>query len=133
MTSLTLIVIAFAVYRATHLIVFDRIVDPVRNLFVKRFPQKTEHGWMMRYTLQGGPIRRFIGKIVNCPMCTGLWVSIAFVILIKVFPNTYVWYGFIILAVAGIASLLGIITMKLMGITEMMEVKNNESEVRNDH
>lgn len=82
------IIISLAAYRLTHLLVFDKITEPVRSLFVTR----DFHGPLKTFTLHGGPLRRFIGKALICHWCTGIWASAALV------AGVWMAYGVVMLS-----------------------------------
>jgi hypothetical protein len=125
MTFLTLIILSLACYRLTHLIVFDLIFAPIRNLFVKRDFST------MSFYLQGGPIRRFIGSIVNCFWCTGLWIS--FILTIAYFQTFNLSVFLQALAVAAIASLIETAWMKSVGFPEMRPGTQPKAERKGVH
>jgi hypothetical protein len=79
MTWLNLALLIIASYRLTHLIVFDSIMEPVRDSLV-RVP--------------------FIGQVVTCYWCCGIWVSAALVAAHLLWPAVTFWVV-LILAVAG--------------------------------
>ena len=79
MTWLNLALLIIASYRLTHLIVFDSIMEPVRE-------------WLVRVP--------FIGQVVTCYWCCGVWVSAALVAAHLLWPAATFWVV-LILAVAG--------------------------------
>lgn len=116
MTLQTFLILSLAVYRITHLIVFDKIFDPIRNIFVTRNFKAP----IPTYTLQGGIVRRIIGKIMNCYWCSGIWVAAVIV---------FGFYGFtdiktsllLTFALAAIQSLIETAWAKEVGFPEMEE------------
>lgn len=125
MNFIDLFIFAFAAYRIQHLIVFDKVFEPIRNYFVKRKFMTGEYGPGLYYFLQGGPIRRLIGQILNCFWCSGVWVAAAVVILYALYPPILGVY--LILCVAGITSLVETWWAKTFGITEMMPGKKEDN------
>lgn len=118
------IILSLAAYRLTHLVVFDQIFTPIRDLFVTRdSPNKT-------FTLQGGRLRRFIGNILKCPWCAGLWVS-ALIIISYHYFETITYQICLLLAIAAIQSLMETGWMKSVGFPEMKESKE-ETKWTND-
>lgn len=61
---LSLVVLGFASYRATQLVVWDTIGDPLRA--------RLELWHAKNHTSR---LRTFIRKLINCPYCTGWWIS----------------------------------------------------------
>ncbi len=84
--------IALVVFRLIQLFVYDMVMDFVRSFF-KRF--------------ETGP-GRTISKLLSCPWCTGVWFS--FFVVFFYFLTPAVWYGYLILAIAGLGSFIQILT-----------------------
>lgn len=84
MTWLTLVLLVAASFRLTHLIVFDSIMEPVRGL-LERVP--------------------FVGEVVTCYWCSGVWVSAALVGAHLLWP-AFTFPVLVIFAVAGGQALL---------------------------
>lgn len=114
----TLIIIFLASYRLTHLVVFDKIFEPVRNLFVRRYYSISTEGLRIRYELQGGPVRGFIGMIMNCFWCAGIWVSFGVAALYQWDPDGMYWL-LVALAAAGVVGILETWWAKMVGYPEM--------------
>ncbi|MBU7319013.1 DUF1360 domain-containing protein [Paenibacillus oleatilyticus] len=113
---LDFIVFCLAAYRITHFLVFDKVFDPIRNFFVTR----DYGGPIPTFTLQGGSIRKYIGKLLNCHWCTGIWVSFAMVGFNWAFRDAASWF-FLALAAAAVLSLIETCWMKAVGFPEMRE------------
>jgi hypothetical protein len=56
-------IFAFAVYRLAELVTNDTILDGFRRWFVKR-------------AAAGGAVWKFLAKLVNCPLCIGVWFAL---------------------------------------------------------
>ncbi|QGQ97026.1 DUF1360 domain-containing protein [Paenibacillus psychroresistens] len=119
MTSLTLIILALACYRLTHLIVFDLIFAPIRDLFVTRDFET------MTFTLQGGRIRSVIGRILICPWCSSLWVSVLITISYYYFESITYWIC-LLLTLSAFTSLIETAWMKSVGFPGMKPSTNKE-------
>lgn len=118
MTILTFIILALAVYRLTHFIVFDKLFEPIRKHFVTR----DFVDFQLTYTLQGGDIRRFIGQIINCYWCTGIWVSALFIVGVYTVPEITTAISWLY-ALAAAAALIETKLLKSVGMPlEMVEV-----------
>lgn len=116
LSVLDFIIFSMAAYRLTHLLVFDKIVEPIRNLFVKR----DFSGPVPTFTLQGGKLRRFIGKLLNCHWCAGIWVAGGMALTYRMFPGAANWI-FLALAAAAALSLIETAWLKIVGFPEMRE------------
>lgn len=121
---LTFVILALATYRLTHLIVYDKVFDPVRRLFVVRFMGEFNGKPHLCYSLQGGHVRRFIGSIMVCHWCSGIWVSAAVVGIHRLVPETTDTL-FLILAIASVQSLLESGWSKSVGLPPEMVPKED--------
>ncbi|MDF2652126.1 MAG: hypothetical protein K0Q73_7931 [Paenibacillus sp.] len=118
-TILTFIILALAVYRLTHFIVFDKLFENIRKNFVTR----GFDGQNITFTLQGGNVRRFIGSILNCYWCTGIWVSGLFIVGVYTVPQVTTAISWLY-ALAAVAALIETKLLKSVGAPlEMKEVK----------
>ncbi|MBD0381240.1 DUF1360 domain-containing protein [Paenibacillus sedimenti] len=111
MTPFTFLLLALAVYRLTHFIVFDKLFERVRSQFVKR----GFDGQNITFTLQGTGIRRFIGQIINCYWCAGIWVSALFIVGYLTAP-TVAFYIAAVLALAAVQSIGETLILKASGM-----------------
>ncbi|MDF2629467.1 MAG: sporulation protein [Symbiobacteriaceae bacterium] len=84
MTWLTLVLLIAASFRLTHLIVMDSIMAPVRDR-LERVP--------------------FLGEVITCYWCCGIWVSGGLVAAYLLWPAVAYWV-LLIFAVAGGQALL---------------------------
>lgn len=98
-----LIVLGLAAFRLIHLITYDKIFEPVRAAFMdgKGARLKTaDRGW-----------RRLVCEFMQCIWCTGMWSAL--IVVTAYFLGTWGRYGAIVLAVAGLGSLLQIVSKAL--------------------
>ncbi|MEH7177464.1 DUF1360 domain-containing protein [Neobacillus vireti] len=100
------LLLALASFRLTRLFVFDKITEFIRAPFFDEVREENEEGTMeIYYVPKETPMRKFIGELLSCYWCTGVWMSV-FVVA------GYLWLPIIfvpiilILAVAGIAAIL---------------------------
>jgi hypothetical protein len=89
---MTFIMIILASYRLTHLIVFDKIAEPLRNIFLKEKETKN-------HEIKKVP-KSLIGYLLTCYWCTGVWSAI-FLGLMHLFLPSIAKYIIFILAIAG--------------------------------
>jgi hypothetical protein len=100
-----LIIIILATFRLTHLIVFDEITSFIRKPFITVTIIENSLGELEpKVEIKGTGLRHFIGSLLSCYWCSGLWCSIFVVIIYCCFPFTFP--VFLILAVAGGAAIL---------------------------
>lgn len=114
-----IILIALATYRVTHLVVFDKIFEPIRNQFVRRTYRQQDGRLLIFYTLQGGRLRRFIGKLMNCPWCGSVWIA-GFLTAFYVYGPRGVTWLYVFLSAAAITGLLETWWTKSVGLPAEM-------------
>ncbi|MDK8182835.1 DUF1360 domain-containing protein [Paenibacillus sp. UMB4589-SE434] len=109
---LQFIILAFASFRFTHLLVYDDISIPLRRHFIEPSAQKDEQGQVITvFEPLGTGIRRFIGLILLCHWCTGIWSALFLTALVLFVPGA--WWLLIILAAAGVAAIIETIVLRL--------------------
>ncbi|MBM7693008.1 hypothetical protein JOC77_002447 [Peribacillus deserti] len=110
-----LFIIGLASFRLTRLLVFDKITEFIRAPFFDEITETDEHGNEEVYIIpkNKGP-KKFIGELLSCFWCTGIWVS-AFLLGVHYFIPVLGDPFILIFAVAAIGSLLEVINMKLLG------------------
>ena len=100
-----LFIIILASFRLTHLIVFDKITSFIREPFFSVTIVEDASGQLEEnIEIKGTGIRHFIGSLLSCYWCTGLWSSLFVVIIYSYFPITFPI--FLVLAVAGAAAII---------------------------
>jgi hypothetical protein len=83
---LQLALLAFAVYRGTHILSNEKITKPIRSPFITT--HMNSEGREVETPLETGP-RGAIGALICCPACTGIWVA------------TVLVYGYMLLPLPG--------------------------------
>lgn len=100
-----LFIIILASFRLTHLIVYDQITSFIRKPFLSVTVVENASGQIEEHLeIKGTGIRHFIGSLLSCYWCTGLWSSLFVVFIYFYFPLTFPI--FLILAVAGAAAII---------------------------
>ncbi|MGZ9584465.1 DUF1360 domain-containing protein [Paenibacillus marinisediminis] len=111
-TWLYFIMLAFASFRLTHLLVYDDITDRLRHIFIERTEQyDDEQQLVVMHEARGTGLRRWIGLILMCHWCTGIWSSIFLTVLFLLVPGA-IWL-IVILAAAGVAAIIESIALRL--------------------
>lgn len=111
MTFLDFVILVFASYRFTRLIVFDTITDWLRRPFHEYEEQKLVDGDIETVIhIKGSGVRAFIGELLSCYWCTGFWASVLLLFIFLFFPSFEIILY--ILAISGAASMLFEITEK---------------------
>ena len=104
-TWIDLIIIILASFRFTHLVVFDDITSFIRKPFITTSIVKNASGDLeQNIEIKGTGLRHFIGSILSCYWCSGIWCSLLVVLIYFYFPVTFPL--FLILAVAGGAAII---------------------------
>ncbi|MCP1188280.1 DUF1360 domain-containing protein [Priestia flexa] len=106
MTWIYLFLFVFATFRLTRLIVFDKITGFIRQPFHEMVKEVDEQGNEMTYlTVKGKGLRKWIGELLSCYWCTGMWCAIAIYAGYTFFPQVAI-PAIIILAIAGCAGII---------------------------
>ncbi|MED4403236.1 DUF1360 domain-containing protein [Metabacillus fastidiosus] len=114
LTFLYLIIFSLAVFRLTRLFVFDKITEFIRRPFHNEVEEMNENGNVETYIeIKGNGLRAWIGELLSCYWCTGVWCS-AFLYGIWLIWPSITEPLLIILAVAGAAGMIETIVTKLL-------------------
>lgn len=100
--------ISLAIFRITRLVVYDRITQFLRDMFLKSQELLGDDGilYIERTPYRGGPLRT-ISDLLSCPWCTGMWASLVVVFCYYTIP--FAWYVLLVLAIAGVGNALQLI------------------------
>jgi len=113
-TLLNIALLALASFRLTRLLVFDKITEFIREPFFDEFEEENEEGVLEVYYLpKKSGVKKFMGDLLSCYWCTGIWVSTFIVVAYYISPE-YSTPIILILAVAGIASILEALVQGLL-------------------
>lgn len=105
-----LIVLGLASFRLTRLVVFDKITEFIRSPFLDEVEEDGEI-----YTVpKASGIRKWIGGLLSCYWCTGVWASAGLLGLYVFLPKMGIAV-ILILAVAAIGGILETIIGRLLG------------------
>ncbi|WP_339149697.1 MULTISPECIES: DUF1360 domain-containing protein [unclassified Sutcliffiella] len=108
------LLLGLASFRLTRLIVLDKIAAFIRRPFMEEIEEKNDKGEIEEYiVLKGKGIRRWIGELLSCYWCTGIWVTTGLFLLMMFYPLAGKPVLFI-LAAAGIAGIIESILSKLI-------------------
>ena len=104
-----LTLLAFASFRLTRLIVYDKITGFIRAPFFEVEEQWLDDGTVEEtVTFKGSGLKRWIGELLRCHWCMGIWTSMLLYIGSQLAPGVFVPVV-IILAIAGIAAIIEVI------------------------
>ena len=75
-------------FRLTRLLVFDRITAFMRDPFLDEMEEIDEYGQKETYLIpKEGKIKGFIGELLSCYWCTGVWSSIVLCSFYMLYPT----------------------------------------------
>jgi hypothetical protein len=100
-----LFVLILATFRLTHLIVYDKITAFIRRPFIEASGELDENGGPRQTIyIKGSGLKHWIGSLLSCHWCAGIWCSIIVILVYMYLPAAFP--ALIILAVAGAAALI---------------------------
>lgn len=105
----SLFLLGLASFRLTRLFVFDVITEKLRAIFLEEVIGEREEEVFL--VPRGTGVRKFIGNLISCYWCTGIWASALLVVLYVFFPVVGLWVAGI-LSVAAVGSLVETIVQK---------------------
>jgi hypothetical protein len=113
-TWLQLIIFVFASFRLTRLIVFDKITAFIRHPFHKEVEEIGDDGVAEVFLeMKGEGLRAWIGELLSCHWCTGIWCSAFLFVAWMLWPQGAEPVIFI-LAIAGFAGMIESLVMRLI-------------------
>lgn len=124
------ILMAFATFRVTRLIVYDKITRWFRELFVrKEMVEQDGEQWVQLEPYQNG-FRGTVHDLLQCPWCIGFWSALAIAFMYFMFD--WSWFLIFFLALAGAGSLLQLVANMVGWKAEYLKLQAREKEGRTD-
>ncbi|MCM3761886.1 DUF1360 domain-containing protein [Alkalihalobacillus oceani] len=106
LTPFEFLILALAVFRLTHLLVFDTICEFIRKPFQNLVEEKQENGETVTFVEpKGRGIQRFIGTLISCYWCMGVWCALFLYAGVTLYPVVF-HPVLVILALAALAAML---------------------------
>lgn len=106
--------LAMAIFRLTRLFVYDEIMEWLRRPFMTEKEETNEYGETEVYYIPADSgIRGWIGSLLSCYWCTGVWVSAGLYVFYTALPAAAAPIV-IVFAMAGLAALLETIVQALI-------------------
>jgi len=120
------VLMAFASFRITRLLVYDKIARWFRELFADT--QEVEEGsaYYIEVRPLGAGLRHTIYDLLQCPWCIGIWGGLVVVFVYLVFP--WGWLVVFFLALAGMGSLLQVVANALGWHAENLKLDAKEKD-----
>lgn len=106
---LDFVLLSLASFRLTRLIVFDTITAFIRKPFFEEVEEQNE----IYIVPKKSGIKGWIGKLLDCYWCTGMWMAIFLVVCYYLWPF-WSHLVIVILAVAGLAAIIESIVQRLI-------------------
>ncbi|GIO25931.1 DUF1360 domain-containing protein [Ornithinibacillus bavariensis] len=108
------ILLVFASFRLTRLIVYDKITRFIRQPFHKEVEEVDSNGDVITFIeIKGKGLRHWIGELLSCYWCTGIWCTAILIVVYLLWP-----VGgevlIVLLAVAGAAGICEAILQRLI-------------------
>ncbi len=101
-----LVLLGLATFRLTRLLVYDKITAFIRAPFHEIREEVNSEGSMEHVLyVKGTGIRAFLGELLSCHWCTGVWCAIVLYLGSLFFPAVFHPIAYI-LAIAAIGALL---------------------------
>ncbi len=120
------VLMAFAAFRITRLVVYDKIARWFRELFadVREF----EKGGVVYVEIRpyGTGLRHTIYDLLQCPWCIGFWSALIIAFSYFVFP--WAWFMIFFLALAGAGSMLQITANTIGWYAENLKLEAKERD-----
>ncbi|MBS4198698.1 DUF1360 domain-containing protein [Bacillus sp. FJAT-49732] len=108
------VLVSLAIFRITRLIVFDQITAFIRAPFLMEFEETNNLGEKESYLVpREGGLRGWIGNLISCYWCTGIWTSVAVVFFQWKFP-VIMDPIILIFGLAGMAAIIETIVQNLL-------------------
>lgn len=82
---LDLLLLGFATYRGGHLVAYDKVAQPLRQPFTETRPDASGTGKTV--VPRGEGIRRALGELLACPICSGTWIASGLVYGLMIMPG----------------------------------------------
>ena len=80
-----LLQLALASYRLGRLVAYDRVFETYRLAVTDTIPDPSGAGDTV--APKGGGVRRALGELVCCPICTGTWIAAGLVYALHIAPR----------------------------------------------
>jgi len=100
------VLISLASFRLTRLLIYDKITFFIRRPFHEIVDEELPDGTVESYLhIKGRGLRRWIGELLSCYWCTGIWSSL---LLYGAYYFNLRWVEsfILILAIAGFAAII---------------------------
>ncbi|MED1202539.1 DUF1360 domain-containing protein [Heyndrickxia acidicola] len=113
-TWYALFLLSIASFRLTRLIVYDQITSFIRRPFHEEIEETGPDGTVETYIqIKGKGLRHWIGELLSCYWCTGIWCAALLYLLWCLAPRI-AEPAVLILAIAGIGSVIETVVRRIL-------------------
>lgn len=116
----------FATFRITRLIVYDKITRFFREWFVDTREVEHDGESMIEITPSTYGIRGTIHDLLGCPWCIGIWSSLT--IIFCYFAFNWAWYVIFVLGLSSAATLLQLVANAIGWKAENLKLEAHHKE-----
>ncbi|RKL67718.1 hypothetical protein CR203_10250 [Salipaludibacillus neizhouensis] len=104
---LHLVLLGLAVFRITHLVIYDKITERFRGKFLEEKEVVNEESGELEWLIlaKGRGVQKFLGQLFICHWCLSIWVSFVFIGMYWIFPEITIILAFT-LSIAAIAAVI---------------------------
>ena len=124
-----IVLLSLAIFRLTYLFVYDEVFSFVRDL-VRDIKTVEKNGELVDIKVRPGyGIKRSFFDLLNCPWCTGMWVTLVLTFLFFLTPLA--WYFVLLLALAGAGTLVHVVAEILNTYSKNLKELNAQFTKKN--
>jgi hypothetical protein len=80
-----LVLLGFSTFRLGRLVSFDTVFEPLRHPFTETVDLENGAGKVVEPKGEG--MKRALGEMISCPICSGTWIAAGLVYGLQFFPN----------------------------------------------
>lgn len=122
------VLMAFAAFRLTRLVVYDKIMRWFRELFVQKHEfEKGGEMWIELVPYKSGLLAT-LHDLLGCPWCVGFWSALIIAFVYYIFA--WSWFVIFFLALAGAGSLIQLAANAIGWKAENLKLDSHEKEAR---
>ncbi len=118
------VMMAFAAFRITRLVVYDKITRWFRELFAQKSEVEKDGITYVEVAPYASGFRHTVYDLLNCPWCIGIWSSA--VVIFAYFVTDWAWSVIFFLAIAGAGSLLQVAANAIGWRAESLKLEAQE-------
>jgi hypothetical protein len=120
------VMMAFAAFRITRLVVYDKIARWFRELFAETREVERDGVTYIEVRTRPKGFRHTVYDLLNCPWCIGVWSALIVMVVYFVFP--WGWSVIFFLAIAGAGSLIQVAANAIGWRAENLKLEAKEKD-----